>query len=221
MEVDNSDWKVISKAIDDWVSEGKLTTDQADDLRQSLKLKETGQQVAKYFFLIALSCTMMAFGAIFIDEKLLERLKIYFELSNWIIAIVMAVLAVSWFWYVKKKQSQTKNIAYEVFAVLGGLASMTSLVYVCKDIGFGASYTGFLFVAMAMLICLSLFLKSRSLWIAGLVAVAAWYGGITFELGQAHSFLGMNYPARYTLLGMLLLGFWILQRRIPRLQYSV
>jgi hypothetical protein len=162
----------------------------------------------------------MAFGAIFIDEKILEKLKLYFALNNIVIAIMMGAIAAGWFYYVKRKSQAIKNVAYEIYIVLGGLAAITSLVYVCKDIGFGPSYTNFLLFATFLLGSISVFFKSRALWIGSLGAFMGWYGAFSHVHGHNHVFLGMNYPVRFALFGLVVLGISFLQRRIPRLEFT-
>jgi hypothetical protein len=220
MEVDNSEWKTLNEAIDKWEQEGKLSAEKATELRNGITVKKASQQIAQYFFLIALSCTLMAFGAIFIDDKLLERLKIYFSLNNIVVALLMGVLAASWFYYIKRKSRHIKTLAYEIYVVLGALASMTSLVYVCKDIGFGPSYSGFLFLAAILLSALSIYFNSKALWIGTIAAVMGWFGTVTYAYGHDHLFLGMNYPVRFTLFGLLLLGASYFQKKVPRLVHT-
>jgi len=159
----------------------------------------------------------MAFGAIFIDEKLLERLKIYFSLSNLVVAAFMTAIAAAWFYYIRKKRSGLKTIAYEIYMVLGGLAAVTALVYVCKDLGFGASYTLFLFLAWMLLACLSIAFGSAALWIGTLAAMMGWYGAFAYIQSNEHLFLGMNYPLRFTIFGLIIICFSLIQNKINRL----
>ncbi len=220
MEIDNNDWKSIHKALDVWKAEGKLTEEQAQDLKNSFSIKKASQQIAQYFFLIALSCTLLAFGAIFIDERLLETIKKYFSLSNLFIAALMAGLAIGWFIYVMKRTGHIKTIAYEIYMVLGGLSAMAALVYVCKDYGFGRSYTGFLIIASTLLLALSAKFRSLTLWIGGLLAFMGWYGAFGYVHSRDFLFLGMNYPVRFTLFGLAVVGISFLQGRVLQLQFS-
>jgi hypothetical protein len=220
MEVDNNEWKTITQAINTWVSEGKISPEKAEELRRSYSLKKTGQQIAQYFFLIALSCTLMAFGAIFIDEKLLEKIKIYFSLNNIVVAILMALIAGSWFYYIKRKSSDLKTIAYEIYMVLGGLASVTSLVYFIKDFGYGPSYSHLLFFTTILIFSLSIYFRSTALWIAALGSLISFFSSFTYAHSHDHAFLGMNYPVRFTLFALLLLIFSFYQQRIKRVEFT-
>jgi len=220
MDVDNHDWKVIETALAKWQAEGKLSAAQAEELKKSINLRKPGQQIARYFFLIALSCTLMAFSAIFIDDKFLERVRKYFDLGHLTIAFLVGAIALSWFAYIRKKQTLINSAAFEVYLVLGGLATLTSLVYICKEIGFGDNYWGFLSIAVILLFSLSIIFRSTVLWIGGIAATLLWFGSVTYNLGNGHAFLGMNYPVRFVLLGAAVLGLSHLQKNYPRLAYS-
>ncbi|RYZ51356.1 MAG: DUF2157 domain-containing protein [Sphingobacteriales bacterium] len=215
MEIDNQEYKTINEAIDTWLREGKLNTGQAEELRASFTLRQPAQQIARYFFLIALSCTLMAFGAIFIDEKFLEKVRRYFDLSHYAIAFIMAALSVSWFVYIKRKKSMIRNVAYEIYLVLGALSGICALVYICKETGFGETYSGFLAGVLIMLVGLSIYFQSRALWIGALAAGLGLFGSISYNLSQDHLFLGMNYPMQFTLFGAVILGLSFLHRVIP------
>lgn len=218
MELSNKEKQLIQKAIELWKQEGKISPEQANSLKESFKIRETESKLAKYFFIIALSCTLFAFGAIFIDEKLLEKIKHYFSLNNLIIALLMAGIAAGWFWLIVKKSSGLRSFSYEVYMILGGLASVTSLVYVCKDVGFGKSHTFFLFLSFIIWISEAVLFRSKALWLAALLSLTGWFGAFT----EAHShtdkevFLGMNYPVRFTIFGALMLGLSRVQSQIRK-----
>jgi len=134
MELDKSNWELLQRTISEWQHTGMLSSEKADELKRSITFKGSErQQIAQYFFFIALFCTLLAFGAIFLDEKLLEKIKAYFCWSDLMIALITALLSVLWFWYIAKKRMQIRNIVYEIYMVLGGLSVLTSLVYFCKE----------------------------------------------------------------------------------------
>lgn len=144
MDVDKNEKQLIHRAIEEWTANGLLDKDKAEELRETIVIKQTErQQIAQYFFIIAISCTILAFGAIFIDEKFLEKLKTYFALSNMIIAAGCIAIGFAWLWYVHRKQHNFGSLSYEVYMVLGALLSLSGLVYICKDIGYGPERTGF------------------------------------------------------------------------------
>lgn len=218
MEVNKSDWEVVQKAIGEWEANGDLSAEQATRLKSTLSVKRT--ELAQYFFLIALSCTLLAFGTIFIDDKLLEKIKAYFSLNNLIIALFTSLITVIWFVYVTRRKDRLSSWTFETYMVLGGLSALTSLIYICKEISAGGGYTLFLFIAAVLLFALSIGFRSAALWVGATLALMGWYGDFSYNHSTHDLFLGMNYPVRFTVFGLLLLGVALLQLKIKRLQYA-
>ncbi len=208
MEVDKNEATLLHRALNEWEHNGSITGEQADELKKNITIRQNDrQQIAQYFFFIALFCTLLAFGAIFLSEKLLEKIKAYFSWSNMVITLITAGLSLLWFWYIGRKRKQISNSAYEVYMALGCLSALTSLVYLCKELGIDKTYTAFLSLALPVLLIISVLLRSRAIWIAVIFTLVAWYGSYTTWQSADNLFMGMNYAVRYTLLGLLLLGF--------------
>lgn len=221
MELEKKEKELLESALAEWESKQLLTSEKAAELRSSLTLKKVHGQVAQYFFVIAIACTLLAFGAIFIDDKLLEKIKQYFNIGNLAIAISCTIIALLWFAYLGKKRHRYNSMIYEVYLVLGGLVTVSGLVYYCKDLGFGPNYSGLLGVTAILVLALAMFFKSRALWLAGILAAMGWYGSFAdWQQTEHNLFLGMNYPMRFTVFGVLVIGFSFLQDKIKALQYS-
>ncbi len=221
MEVDKNEQKVLEQAITKWEQAGNLTAEQAANLRESLEPKHTDrQQIAQYFFFIALFCTLLAFGAIFLNEKLLEKIKIYFSWNDLVIAGITAALSVLWFWYTGKKRDRISPVAYEINMVLGGLAVLTSLLYFCKEARIDATYTAFLSLSLVILAILAFLLRSKALWIGTLILAVTWFGSFSTWQSRDNLFIGMNYPMRYTVFGLLILGIAFIQTKISQISFT-
>lgn len=221
MEADKEQITLLQKAIDDWEQRGALSAEQATTLRNDLHLKKAARQpIAQYFFIVALSCILLAFASLFIDDKLLERFRHYFSLPNLVIALIAAIVGTAWLWYVHKKNQRFSTIVYEVYMTLGGLAMITALTYICKEIGFGKAYSTFLLLACCLMGFLGIRLRSLALWLAALAALMGWYATATTAYGTGNVFWGMNYPVRFTIFGALLLGWSLLQKRLNILPFS-
>lgn len=220
MEVDKNDKEVIGRALTDWEQEGHLTAEQAARLRKTIKVKQGDhEQIAQYFFFIALFCTLMAFGAIFINEKLLERIKLYFSWNDLAVAAITAILAVLWFIYVGRKRTRLSLVAYEIYMVLGGLSVLTSLIYICKQLRTD-TYTSFLLLSFFAQAVLSFIFRSRALWIGSILAFIGWFWNFSTWQSTNNLFLGMNYAVRYTVIGLIIVGLSIAQARVSKLAYS-
>lgn len=221
MQVDKQESELLHKALLEWEQTGKLTAAHAQELKATIVPKHTArQQIAQYFFFIALFCTLLAFGAIFINEKFLEKLKVYFSLNDLIIALITTVLSVAWFWYVGKKRQHLSPAAYEVYMVLGGLSVLTSLVYFCKEFHIDATYTAFLSIALPIFIILSAIFQSKALWIGTIAISVAWFESFTSWQSSNNLFLGMNYPVRFTVFGLVILGVSFGQKYIKPLSFT-
>ncbi len=221
MDVDKNEWEILQRAISEWEHTGLLSNDQGDKLKQSITCKGSErQQIAQYFFFIALFCTLMAFGAIFLNEKLLEKIKAYFAWSDLVIALITALLSALWFWYTAKKRNQVSSIAYEIYMVLGGLAVLTSLVYFCKEAHIDKTYTALLSLAVSILVVIAQVFRSKALWIGAIGAAIGWFGTFSNWLSTDNLFLGMNYPMRYTVFGLIILLIALLQRQVKQISFG-
>ncbi len=220
METDKNGKRLIEQAIDEWTERGKLNAQQAAELRSTIKVKARGQHIAQYFFFIALFCTLMAFGVLFLNEKLLERIKAYFLLSDLTISLITAVLSALWLWYIGGMRQHISTAAFEVDMALGAMAVLTSLLYCCKALHLDKTYTAFLSITVCVMIALATVMRSRALWILSLIIAIGWFGSWTTWLEQKGLFLGMNYPVRYTVFGFFILGIYFLHRRIPLFAFA-
>lgn len=221
MKVSKAERDLLEKALDTWQEKGILSTETANRLKQDIDTDKTErQQIAQYFFVIAISCTILAFGSIFIDERLLERLRLYFKLSNLFIAIFTGLMTGLWFRYIYKRKDRYSAIAFEIYMVLGSLLLLTSLVYFFKDIGVGPSYSHFLIVSSIILFVISIAMRSVMLWIGGILALMGWYGAFSTFHSTDNLFLGMNYPVRFTAFGIIILLAAWLQSKLNVLRFT-
>lgn len=221
MELDKKDKQLLESALAEWEHKKLIDSEKAKELASTIQLKQSGTQIARYFFVIAIACTLLAFSAIFIDDKLLEKIKAYFDVSNLIIAISCTIIAAIWFAYLAKKRKSFNSMVYEVYMVLGGLVSVSALVYYCKDIGFGPEYSGFLITTSIMFFALSIVYRSYTLWAAALLALMGWYGAYSYHLNNDDNlFFGMNYPMRFTVFGLVIIVISLLQKAVSTLKYT-
>src|SRR5690606_23854416 len=136
MQADKDEEKILRQALGEWQAAGIITPEQADSMGRSIVPRSTErQQLAQYFFIIAVSSALLAFGALFIDEKLLEHLRRTFLLSNYTISLIAALLAAVGFWFVRRKRRAITTLTYEVYMLPGALCTLVSLVYLCKELG--------------------------------------------------------------------------------------
>ncbi|MBS1772135.1 MAG: hypothetical protein JST82_04700 [Bacteroidetes bacterium] len=218
MQVNKKDFDVLNNAIDEWRKTGKISDAQSHELKNSIEHQKSGSIISNYFFFIALSCGLLAFAAIFIDDKFLEKLRVYFSVSNVFIAILFTALSIVGFVFIKKRRAQYSPIQFEVYSIITSLLVMIAVVYYCKEIGFGAKYSGFLSVLTILFVVLSLWLRSNSLWMIAILSFMGWYGTFSESLSTDFLFIGMNYPVRFSVFGVIIIFLSALQSKIPLLQ---
>ena len=218
MEADKHEQELLVKALDEWQTSGLITDEQAQRLKASIaSRKSERQQLAQYFFIVAVICALLAFGALFINEKLLARLQKIFLLRNLTISVVSAILSAVCYWQARKQRIKVDPGTYELYLIPGTIAALVSLVYLCKDIGNGASYSLFLGLSTLLLISLSIGFRSRLIWMGFLAAAMGWYGAFSSALSHDNLFLGMNYPVRFTMFGLVVLTLSFLVKSVARL----
>jgi uncharacterized membrane protein len=218
MQANKEEVRVLKQAIDEWLANGTISAEQARQMQADIGVKPSQrQQLAQYFFIIAVSSALLAFGALFLDEKILERLRRSFLLSNYTISIGAAILAAIGFWYASRKRHELSNTAYEVYLLPGGLCTLVALTYLCKEIGSGPSYTFFTALCAVVFCAMSAAFRSKVLWICCVLALMGWFGAFSTVHARNNLFLGMNYPARFAVFGLIVIGLSTLQSRIDRL----
>lgn len=215
---DKAAQETLLNAIEDWKASGLVNDELAQKLKATVVIKKSErQQLAGYFFIIAVSCALLAFGALFLDEKLLQKLQRTFLLQNITIAIGSAILSAVCYWQAVKRRPRIDQSTFEIYLIPGALTTLISLVYFCKDFGNGTAYSIFLGMAALLFFSLSYWLRSTVLWVCFLLSAMGWYGAFSTAFSHDNLFLGMNYPVRYTLFGALLLALAYAQRSIRRL----
>lgn len=219
MQVEKEDARALYQAIDQWLASGTISAEQATAMRASIQPRSSPrQQLAQYFFIIAVSSALLAFGALFIHEKIIEQLRRSFLLSNYTIAFYATTLAGIGFWYAHKKRKLISATTYEVYLLPGALCTAVSLVYLCKEWGSGEGYTLFTGLCALAYFALSYSLRSQILWVFFIGALMGWFGAFSTVYSKENLFLGMNYPLRFAQFGFSIIVLSYVQQRWQRLQ---
>ena len=196
---------VVRAALEEWRASGLL-----DDLTP---LPFDWYRLGRYALWSALTCILIGVAALLGDELFLElisRLFVMTELGRSLFLILAA--AGLFFWGVRRRRrAPQKRLTNEglfflgVLAIAGSLASLAAWLY-----AYGGEGIGFLNIYGA----LGLLLDSRLIWVFALFAFGSWLGAETgYRSGWGAYYLGMNYPMRFVLLGLLLCGLSVLFKR--------
>ncbi|MBO9619667.1 MAG: hypothetical protein J7539_11595 [Niabella sp.] len=212
MRVNKKEATIINNAIDQWEQTQTLDPAKAGELRKTVsEYKDDLGSLTFYAFVAAISCTILAFGAIVLDERWIERLRNFFSFSELLIGVVFLALSVFFIWIAKKRKQRYPDavLSYESFTVLIVLSLGVAVTYLARAIGGGYSLYGLVILVLSIAYgVVSQYLQSKLLWACTLLtfvvsfAVQSW----SWSGPQHDYFLGMNYPLRLTVFcGALLL----------------
>lgn len=211
MRVNKKEAAILNSAIDEWEKEQVIDPVKAAELRKAVtEHKDDLGSLTFYAFVAAISCTILAFGAIVLDEKWIERLRNFFSFSELLIGVLFLALSVAFTWIAKKETKYPEAVlSNESFTVLIVLSLGVALTYLARATGGGYPLYGLVIFLLSVTYGLvSRYLQSKLLWVCALLtlvisfAVQSW----SWSGPQHDYFLGMNYPLRITVFcGMLLL----------------
>ncbi|MGJ7033408.1 hypothetical protein [Niabella hirudinis] len=212
MRVSKKDADVILNAIDQWEAAQAVDAEKAAQLRNSVNVhKDDLGSFTFYAFVAAVSCAILAFGAIVLDEKWIERMRRFFAFSEVLIGGIFLILSVVLIWFAGKRKQKfpDASLSNESFNILAVLSLGVAITYLTRSLGEGHRFYGLVVFVLALsYVAVARYLKSGLIWVCALLALVVSWGIQTWEWsGPAHDyFLGMNYPLRMTLLAGLLLA---------------
>ena len=224
MELQKKDAEVVDKAIRFWETSSKITPELAQDLRKSYKVRNSNvDAVAIYALISAISCGLLAFGALVIDEKWIELLRKKWGFSETIFGIGFTLLAVLFVVLARRRKikfpdSQASNETYNITIILTiGIA----ITYWTRSFSnFEGNYALPLLIAAVAYGGVAVLIESKLLWIVMLLSLAGWWGAQThFWSGGNFRFAGMNYPLRMTVFGLLIWAASIIPKRVKSLHF--
>ncbi|MCH5597318.1 hypothetical protein [Niabella ginsengisoli] len=105
MRVNKKEAKLLEEAIEQWQKDDLLDNDKAGQLKHSISsYRNEFDSVAFYSSIAAVSCALLAFGALVLDEKWIERLRNFFAFSEMVIGVMFGALTVFLTWIAKKEK---------------------------------------------------------------------------------------------------------------------
>ncbi len=225
MRVSQKDAEIINNAIDRWEEEKVVDTEKANQLRNAVTVyKDDLGSFTFYAFVAAVSCAILAFGAIVLDEKWIERLRRFFAFSEVLIGGVFLMLSVVLVWFARKRKQKHPDAALsnESFNILTVLSLGIAITYLTRGLGDGYRFYGLVVFALAVSYgFVAKYLQSKLIWICALLAlVVSWCIQTWIWSAPEHLyFMGMNYPLRMTVFcAVLLAAAGFLRRQLQAVQ---
>lgn len=212
IRVNRKEARLLEDAINEWERDAMIDAEIGDKLKKTISpTKYDYTSFSFYAFIAAISCAILAFGALVLDEKWIERMRKYFEFTEMAIAIAFLVFTILLTLFAKKRKARYPyaTLANESFTVLIVLSIGVSVAYFTRGFGIPERNYGIsIFIAGLLLGMVAIYIQSKLLWVAMLVAIIVSWGTQTYEWShgvQRSFFWGMNYPMRMTALALV---FW-------------
>ena len=211
MNFNKKQGKFLSEIINRWESDETISKEMAGKLRDSFSIKPFDwKRLAKYSFWIAIICGVIAFQALITDRSLIEQIEKLFKTSETGLCISFALLASgAYFFGFRRRNRKPEKIFSNEFVVFSGvLFTAASVGYLGIILDSGSGHFSLLFLLSFIIYgIIGLLLRSKLVWIFAIISFGSWFGTETgYISGWGVYFLGMNYPLRFILPGILLIG---------------
>jgi MFS family permease len=196
----------VMRTLDRWRECGVIDEETRARLAASTSIAAFDwQRTARYAFIIAISCIVIALGAILADKVLMDLLMRVFNAPAGLKSAFFVALSAMLFGYGLRSRRKHPHRSYgnEAVFFLGVLALAAAVFFLgaAMDTGSGR-FSVLLLIASVLYALLGLWFPSKLVWVFGLVSLGAWMGAETgYASGWGAYYLGMNYPFRFLLLG--------------------
>lgn len=209
MRVTKKNAKILKSAIESWVEEKVISQDQGEVLSESYEVVGFDwKRLAKYSFWVSIICIIISVGAIIADDFLMELLAKLFNAPEIVKCLFTALIAAFIYSYGIKRKAKTpeKKFSIEAIFFLGVLATAGSITFLGRAIDTGSGHFSLLILLAAIIYgILGLWIPSKLVWIFSLLSIGSWMGTETgYVSGWGAYYLGMNYPLRFVLFGLIL-----------------
>lgn len=208
LNLDRPESEFLDRVISDWQKNGLVDEEQADKLRNSYEVKGFDwMRLAKYSFWIALACGVVSFTFLIVNDTIVNLIKKLYYTPDIVISILSAVMAVLFFIWGRRleKRFPEKVFSNEAVIFTGILFTACCIAYLGKTFDNGSGHFSLLFLLSVFVYgILAYRLDSKLIWLFALVSLGSWFGTETgYQTHWSYYFLGMNYPLRFVVFGVL------------------
>lgn len=218
LNLDKQESDFLDRVIGDWEKNGLVDGEQAEKLRNTYEVKGFDwMRLAKYSFWIALACGAVSFTFLIVNDTIVNLLKKLYYTPDIVISIlsgVAAFLVFAWGRRLEKRYPE-KVFSNEAVIFTGVLFTASCIAYLGKTLDNGSGHFSILFLISVFVYgFLAYRLDSRLIWMFALVSMGSWFGTETgYQTHWSYYFLGMNYPLRFVVFGLVLVASCHLLRR--------
>ncbi|MDB5134293.1 MAG: hypothetical protein JWP37_896 [Mucilaginibacter sp.] len=211
LNLDKQESDFLNQVIGGWEKQNLIDAGQAEKLRNSYEVKGFDwMRLAKYSFWIALVCGAASFAFLIVNDTIVNWLKKLYYTPDIIISILAGVMAAFLFLWgrQREKRSPEKVFSNEAVIFTGVLFTACCIAYLGKTFDNGSGHYSILFLISVFVYgFLAYRLDSKLIWLFALVSLGSWFGTETgYQTQWSHYFLGMNYPLRFVVFGLVLVS---------------
>jgi hypothetical protein len=197
---------IVTQVVKRWRQNGVIDDQTTARLTDSIAAASFDwQRTARYAFIIAILCLVIAVSAILADKVLMELLMRIFNAPAIVKCGFFAIVSAAIFRYGLFLRHRYPHRVYSNESVffLGVLALAAAVFFLGVAIDTGSGRYSVLFlIASVLYALLGLWFPSTLVWVFGLLSLGGWMGTETGYLsGYGAYFLGMNYPLRFVIFG--------------------
>src|SRR4051812_47945778 len=215
--IDKQESEFLDETITHWEKDGTINKEQAEVLRNSYEVKGFDwMRLAKYSFWIALICGGASFAFLIVNDLVVNWLKRLYYTPDIIISIISGVMATFLFIWGRRRERLNPERVFSNEAVIftGILFTACCIAYLGKTLDRGSGHYSLLFLLSVFVYgFLGWRMNSRLIWLFALISLGSWFGTETgFQTHWTDYFLGMNYPLRFVVFGLVLVSACALLR---------
>ena len=200
--------KIITAAIREWEDNSQLSPEDSEKLCHSIEvIPFDWRRLAKYSFWIAIVCIIIAVQALLVDFEKFFKFIWDRPIIGLCFCTLVAAALFSW-GLTRRARHPGKIFSNEAVFFLGILSIAAAITFLGKAISSESRHVSLLILLAAMVYAaLGLWLPSKLVWLFSLISLGSWFGTETgYVSGWGAYWLGMNYPSRFVLFGLTLLG---------------
>ncbi len=225
MQLNKDKYEFLNQTIDDWRQSGNINELKAQELKSTFSLKKFNwQAVVVYTFVIAVVSAVLSVIVLLSDRPLRAWIEKLTAVSDTLISIILSVFTIVAFILLNKQRQKAQQTAsYMAFMLFACFLSTASVAFWAKSFHvFANHYAGVFLIAAILYGIIAVYFRTQVVWVLmGLMYLFA-FGLYTYKYQSAEGYwLNFNIPVRFLLFSLLILPFYLVLKKSPKLIFAV
>ncbi len=216
----------MHQTIQNWFDKNYIDEPTKNRLQQTIQPGDGSKNILITFATIGtISCGVLAFGTLVMDERWIELLRRKLGASEWVISITFSIITALLVWMSKRRLAKQQHISAinEAFNIMTVMSTAIALAYVGRIFYTeDGNYAILLMIATVVYLLIAIYLRSVVLWFATFLSLVGWWAAQTYfwSKGDVY-FLGMNYPLRFAVFAVVILLVFAAIRKTTLLKHNL